>query len=127
MRMSQVFTEIKKICENKDINHSSFIVYDSFKKCIVNKNLRKFPQGNTLVIPVCIRQEYFSHMCVFIITTEKIIYYDPDRNRLPEGLYRIVRDVFPARVFLQDNININHETLHCTRACIDYINQLSIA
>lgn len=120
MRISQVKREIINLVERKQKKSdiiSSFVIYDS----VFDKILTRPDFTNKIIIPFCFRQMYFSHMCVAIISTEEILYFDPSNEYLPS---LIVNEFFSDKKITQVYNSYKNTQFECTLYCIDFLDNI---
>lgn len=124
MRISQVKREIINLVERKQKKSdiiSSFVVYDSVFKKILTKPVFI----NKIIIPFCFRQMYFSHMCVAVVSSEKIFYFDPSNEPLPSLLVdEFFSEFFSDKKIIQIYNNYKNTQFECTLFCLDFLNNI---
>lgn len=78
MNISNVLKNLKSELST-NVTITNFVIYDDFCKKIINK--LNFIDNIVVVIPVCIRQEFYSHMVLFIKINNELIFFDPANKK----------------------------------------------
>lgn len=123
--MSQVLecinNSIKKYMLTDDVNCTRFIVFDKFSGIFINTP--KFSNtSNHLIIPVCLRQEYYSHMVFFYTDNNTLYYYDPANNDCDLRLFEYLKKKINAYNFIQvKEKGDTNKIFDCTKECLNYI------
>lgn len=84
MRISQIHKNIENICSQNQskicVKNTKFLIFDkTFNKIVSTPVL--FSNFDLLVIPICIRQSFFSHMTIVFVTQTDVLYFDPDGEK----------------------------------------------
>lgn len=114
MRLSQIQNELTKYSKC-----SQFLVYNEFLNKIVSKN---FIYKNETIIPICIRQEFLSHIILCLVKNTHIIIFDPSANYYKYNfLYDYLLKLTHRKEVLKDNTIIGVKKFDCSKACIEYV------
>lgn len=122
MRIGQVKNHLRNICIKNSIpeDHlSEFIVFNSCSNKIVNKNLSNIQ--NKRIIPICIRQEFYSHMCLCVIIFSDIFYFDPSGEPINKHLRNFLSSKLNCRKIIQENTFKQETKFECTLSCLRYL------
>ena len=122
MRISQVKNYLRNICIQNSIPEddiSEFIIFNSCSNKIVNKNLSNIQ--NKRIIPICIRQEFYSHMCLCVIIFSDIFYFDPSGDPINKHLQNFLLSKFKTGKIIQENTSKQMTKFECTFSCLRYL------
>lgn len=125
MRIGQVKNCLRNICIQNSIPEdyiSDFVVFNSCSNKIVNKNLSNIQ--NKRIIPICIRQEFYSHMCLCVIIFPDIFYFDPSGDPINKHLKTFLLSKFNTRKIIQSNTSKQETKFECTFSCLRYLSYI---
>lgn len=95
---------------------SKFWKYDSTNKII--KIPKSFKKNIHKIIPVCIRNQFYSHMIVFIVSDKTLIKYDPAYNSEHLNLENTIMSKFKCTLLKRMT---SYKKIDCTNLCIKFI------
>lgn len=118
MRIKTVTEKLRAICLENNIYSSAvsnFLIFN----VSADKIIRLPIINNSFVVPICLRQEFYSHMVISYIENGTIFYYDPSSNECCDTLKNILKDLFSRSTFVNIKSNKSSQTIDCTDKCIN--------
>lgn len=121
MRIKQVVKQINHICKITSVNIvNPFILYDKIGN---SYKILGVENKNAKIYPVCIRQEYFSHMVIFVTgRVNNLYYFDPCNKKCPTFLTEILKTITKCEKIIQiDNKHQNNSEFDCVNICLGFL------
>lgn len=116
--MKTIFYLIKNdINYNNNFFVNDFLFYDSFNKKFLVKP--KILKKDKIIIPIFIRQEFYSHMFLVIKFFDVLYYYDPSNKLIIENIKKyIIKETNIGNI---KYISFNSIKKNCGEKCLDLL------
>lgn len=127
MRISQVKEILTQEAQkNINIHISDFFLYNLCTNSLKVPKEKKYRSNNAPVqiFPICIRQYYYSHMCLIIYKNSggTLLYYDPNgTGSIPIKIREYFSDLFSINHITVENRTFLKSGFECVRNCLRFI------
>lgn len=123
MRIKSVTGKLRAICIENNIDSSAvcnFLIFNLSADKIIKLPIIK----NSFVIPICLRQEFYSHMVISYIVNSTIFYYDPCNKECCSTLKNILKDLSSKSKFINIKSAKSKHKIDCTDKCLNFLTRL---
>lgn len=125
MRIKQFEEELKKINFPSEVKILPFLIYDEFTNKIIKKT-HNINLTEDFLLPICIRQEFYSHIVLLLSKNKKIYFYDPDSIECNKKLKKYIFKKCNIENIIQIKTAKSNINLCCTESCLIFLKKICL-